>query len=133
VIARSQGPQLVDAALNGMVGHRRRIRTFDATPLFYADEILMPPVAPFHTPPGPMGHHTTKVFPREPNEPTRSDASRHSSKEFGHEPFQARLYIRQRQICSNQPHAAVDVVPHPARRNDARSEEHTSELQSRGL
>src|SRR6185295_16450654 len=78
----------------------------------------MPPVSPLHTPPGPMSHDPTNLLPRESNASARPHAGRHLPKQFSHEFLEMRLHVRQRQLCSDQAHAAVDVVSHTTGRDD---------------
>ncbi len=80
----------------------------------------MPPVPLLDTPLGPFGHHPSKFaadgVDTNPLAPTPAGTFRNSSVISLVEVW---LHVRQREVRSNQPHAAIDVVADTAGRNDS--------------
>jgi hypothetical protein len=66
-----------------------------------------------------LHHDGVEIAPREFDGSARTDAGRYSAEELIHQAFQARRHVGQREIRADQPHAAIDIVPDPSRRDDS--------------
>ena len=67
----------------------------------------------------PFGQQTAQLLAAEQVRPARAHAGRNAAEEGVHQLVQPRLNVLVGEVGAHQPHAAVDVVADPARRNHA--------------
>ena len=110
VVAGSQGAELVDAAFDGVVRHMGGVCALQTTAFLDAFEVLLPAISFGDAPAGSLPHNVAKVMPGKIHEAARSDTGRDAPEEFRHQQFQFRLHLGERQVGTDQPHPAVDIV-----------------------
>ena len=97
------------------------VAAFDCAVADFRCEVFLPAKIVFDTPARPLLHQIPKLAMRQFEKSVRADPSRDALEKAIDDFFQPRLHVIQRELRSDQAHAAVDVKPDPARRNHTAS------------
>ena len=120
MISRAQCSQLVAPPLVSLVAHRVRIRPGNAPGCLRMRQVLRLAHPLRHRPAGAVRERLRLILAGEPHLAVRADPGRDLGKEQVHQLFEPRQDLGFRKVRPEEAHAAVDVVPHPSRRDHAR-------------
>jgi len=119
VIARSQGAELLEAAVDGPFADGGGIGPRHAAARFRQIEVFLPAVTPLQTPPCPLFDDLPKLLAVDSHGSCASHAGRHPLEEHADELLEARPHLPFGKVRDDETHAAVDVEPDAARGDDA--------------
>ena len=118
MVPRAQRADLVETAVDGFFADLPGIRPLDAAGLLGALQVLLPPVAVPHAPPGAFLHHPAELAPGDLEKPGAPHPGRHPLIEPVDQLLEVRFDLVIGEVGGDQAHAAVDVETDPARRDD---------------
>ncbi len=119
VVPRPQGAELPGAALEGPRRDRLRVRPGERAALLDRRQVAARAEAPLDGPGRAALQHRRQLAAAQAQVvPARPDAGGDAGEQPVHQPRQERLDRLPAPRPGEQPHAAVDVVAHPARRDD---------------
>ncbi len=119
VVARPEGAELVAPALLRPRAHGRGVGLRHAPPVLGVLHIARRALAGAHGPFGALLQHAAQIIVRQACASRRPDPRGYRGVQGAHHVLHVRADCLRLNRRGQQAHAAVDVVPHPARRDDA--------------
>lgn len=119
MVAGAEGAQLGTAALAGMPADGRRVRAGERAPFFRALQVLAGAVAALHREACPAHHHLIQLLGVEANGAALAHPAGDVLEQGIHQFLQVRPQFVRRDLADQDAHAAVNIIPGGARRDDA--------------
>ncbi len=118
VVSGTEGPDLLESTLDGLLADLGSVGSPDASSLFRAIQVLLPSVAIFDTPVRSLFDDATKFILRDIDEAAASHSRGNAGKKPVHQLPQLRFDFLVSEVRKDEAHAAVDVKTDAARGDD---------------
>ena len=117
VVPRTQGPQLLVTTLFCASAHLLRIGTRKTSKLLDPRQILFKSILVLHRPAGAVRQDSVNLLPSEIHRTFATRATRYITKDLVQQSFQICANIFRIGVYCKQPHTAINIKAHAARRN----------------